>query len=83
MANSAPGAVGGALFGDAHWRNAHHVALRSRYSLVDAALVDPHFARAQDAVNMAFGDAFADAQQEVIDALAGFFFRDGDKLSLS
>jgi hypothetical protein len=50
--------------------------------LVDAALVDPHFAGAQDAVNVAFWYTFADTQQVVVDALSGFFFSDRDELLL-
>jgi hypothetical protein len=79
--NSAPGTgARRCLFGHADRRNAHQVALDQAVQLVDAALVDAHFAGAQDAVNMAFRDAFADAQQVVIDALSGFFFGDCDKL---
>jgi hypothetical protein len=48
--------------------------------LIDTPLVHPHFARAQDAVNMAFRYTFADTQQVVVDALTGFFFSDGDEL---
>jgi hypothetical protein len=72
----------GGLFGHAHGRNAHHVAGGETVQLIDTAFVDPHFARAQDAVDVAFRHALANAQQVVVDALAGFFFGDGDELGL-
>ena len=66
-------------FGDADRWNTHQVALDQAVQLVDAALVDAHLARPQDAVNVAFRYTFTDAQQVVIDALSGFFFGDRDE----
>ena len=74
--------LGTGFLGQADRRNPHHVALAQAVHLVDAALVHPDFARAQDAVNMALGYAFADTQQEIVNSLTSFFFGDGHELRL-
>jgi hypothetical protein len=48
--------------------------------LIDTSFVHPHFAGAEDAVDMAFGYTLADTQQVVVDALSSFFLSDRYKL---
>ena len=67
------------FFGNTDWRNPHHVSQFQAIQLVNPALVDADFPGTQDAVNMAFRDAFADPQQIIIDSLSRIVFGDGNK----
>ena len=64
------------LVGDAHGRQAHHVARLHAGVGVDPALVDAHLATADDAIDMGFGHAFELAYQKVVEALARRVFVD-------
>jgi len=66
--------------GDPHGWYPDDVARHEPIQLIDATFVDAHFAGAEDAVNMAFWDTLADAQQVIVDALTCFFLGDCDKL---
>jgi hypothetical protein len=58
-------------FGHAHGRNTDKVtSLHPRVS-PHPALIDPHLATANDAIDMRFGHAFEVSHQKVVQALAG------------
>ncbi len=69
--HSRPGVPRLGGFGLTNRRNAHAVPRLQAIAGLDAALVDAHFALAQQAVNTAFGHAFEPSQQEIVDTLAG------------
>ena len=52
------------------WRNAELVPERQPIGWIDALAVGPDLATMQDTINMAFRDALAHPQQEIVDALA-------------
>jgi len=56
--------------GEAHRRNPHAIPRLQAVGRIDAAAVDPHFAAAQDAVDMTARHPLTDAKQKVIHALA-------------
>jgi hypothetical protein len=56
----------GAGLGQAHRRHAHHVACGHPGIGLRAALVDPHFAAADDAVDVGLGHALEQADQVVV-----------------
>ena len=60
----------GDLFGHAHRRQAHLVALLHTRVGAGAALVDAHLAAADDAVDMGLGHALEVTQQKVVQPLA-------------
>ena len=61
-------------FRGAHRRQAHHVASFNACVSVRSALVDPHLAAADDAVNVGLGHALQMADQKVVEPLAGVVF---------
>ena len=63
----------GGLLRKPHRRQAHHVAGVHPGGGLRAALVDPDFATADDAVDVGFGDAFELAHQKIVQALARGF----------
>ena len=66
--------------GHANWGNTHHIAGLDTGVSAGAALVDPHLAGADDAVDMGFGHALQVANQEVVQALTGRFLVHGQGL---
>ena len=68
--------------GGSHRRQTHDVTgLDTRVGL-RPALVDAHFAAANDAVNVGFGHALELPDQKVVEPLTGVVFIDGDQRSL-
>ena len=67
------------FFGDAYRRNADGIACLNAVVGFAAFFVQPHFAGADDAVDMAFRDAFEDFYQIVIKALAFLVFGNGNQ----
>ena len=63
-------------FRDTNGRDAHPVAVLNPVVRPNAALVDPHLAAAQNAVNVALRHPFKPSYQVVVDALPGFFGAD-------
>ena len=67
------------FFGGAYRRNADGIACLNAVVGFAAFFVQPHFAGADDAVDMAFRDAFEDFYQIVIKALAFLVFGNGNQ----
>mmetsp|Transcript_45465 Transcript_45465/g.107315 ORF Transcript_45465/g.107315 Transcript_45465/m.107315 type:complete len:369 (+) Transcript_45465:1988-3094(+) len=69
---------GSGLLGHAHRRNAHLIAEFQPRVGLGPALVDPHFASPNDAIDMGLGHALELTQQEVVQALPGRALVDDD-----
>jgi hypothetical protein len=59
-------------------RDTDHIADREPRIRPDATLVHAHLAATQNPVNVAFGDAFQDFGQKVVNALPGRIVADGE-----
>ena len=64
------------LFGNAYRRNAQHIALSKAVGAFAALFVEPHFAGADDALDVAFGHTFQNLDEIVVEPLAGIGFGD-------
>ena len=77
-----PGDLVGGPLGQPYRRHPHHVTGLDPRIDAGAAFVNPHFAAADDAVNMGLGHTLELAQQEVVQALAGRLGVDFDPFHL-
>ncbi len=68
-------------FRQADGRYPHYVTGLDLVLRLDAALVDPHFTLAQDAVHQGLGHALEGRDEKIVDALAGKLRRDFDQLN--
>ena len=62
--------------GDADRRDTQFVASQETVGGIDAFAVYPHLSATQDTVDMTLGNPLANPDQEVVQALPGFFFTD-------
>jgi hypothetical protein len=67
--------------GQTHRRHPHQIAGLHPGVGLGTTLVDPHLARADDAVDMGFGNPLSSAQQEVVETLPGGLGVDGECLT--